>query len=90
MSFLLSEEDWKLVHESLGGCVFQKLGNTAHNKEWAFQPFVTKRSRQYSVSAKGRYLIGLLRRRNYSLFRHALRLAAQSALAGKFGQRSRR
>lgn len=89
-SFLLSEGDWKLVHESLGGCVFQKLGNSAHNKEWAFQSFVTKRSRQYSVSAKGRYLIGLLRRRNYSLFRHTLKLAAQSALAGKFGQRSRR
>ncbi len=90
MNFLLSEEDWRLVHESLGGCVFQKLGNAAHNKEWAFQPFITERSRQYSLAAKGRYLMGLLRRRNYSLFGSTLKLAAQSALAGKFGQRSRR
>jgi len=87
MDFLLSEEDWKLVHESLGGCAFQKLGNSAHNKEWAFQPFITKRSRQYSLSAKGRYLIGLLRRRNYGLFGRILKLAAHSVLAGKFGQR---
>jgi len=87
MNFLLSEEDWKLAHESLGGCAFQKLGNSAHNKEWAFQRFVTKRSRQYSLSAKGRYLIGLLRRHNYSLFCSILKLAAQSALTGKFGQR---
>jgi len=90
MTFLLSEEDWKLVHESLGGCVFQKLENYAHNKEWVSQRFVTKRSRQYSLSAKGRYLIGLLRRRNYSLFGSTLKLAAQSALAGKFGQRPKR
>ena len=88
MSFLLSEEeDWKLVHELLGGCVFQKLGNSSHNKEWAFQRFVTKRSRQYSLSAKGRYLTGLLRRRNYRLFGSTLKLASQSVIAGKFGQR---
>jgi len=35
-------------------------------------------------------LIGLLRRRNYSLFGSTLKLAAQSALAGKFGQRPKR
>jgi hypothetical protein len=87
MNFLLAEEDWKLVEESLGGCVFQKLGNSSHNKEWARQRFMTERSRQYSLSAKGRYLIGLIRRRNYALLGHTLKLAAQSALAGKFGQR---
>jgi Methyltransferase domain len=87
MNFLLAEEDWNLVHESLGGCVFQKLGNSAHNKEYVFQRFITKRSRAYSLSAKGRYLVGLLRRRNFSLFGSTLKLAAQSALAGKFGQR---
>jgi methyltransferase family protein len=90
MDFLSCEEDWKLVHESLGGCAFQKLGNSAHNKEWVSQRFITKRSRQYSLPAKGRYLIGLLRRHNYGLFYSTLKLAAQSALAGKFGQRPRR
>ena len=87
MNFLLCEEDWKLVHESLGGCAFQKLGNNTQNKEYVTQRYITKRSRQYSISAKARYLTGLLRRGNYGLFRDTLKLAAQSALAGKFGQR---
>jgi hypothetical protein len=87
MNLLLAEKDWKLSHESLGGCAFQKLGDSTQNNDYEFQPYVAKRSRQFSLSAKGRYLVNLLRRRNYALFRDTLKLGIQSALLGKFGER---
>ncbi|MCO5051101.1 MAG: class I SAM-dependent methyltransferase [Verrucomicrobiae bacterium] len=87
MNLLLAEPDWKLVHESLGGCVFQKLGNSTHNNDYDHQPYVMKNSRQFSLRAKGRYLLNLLRRGNYRLFTATLKLGIQSALMGKFGER---
>ena len=87
MSLLLAEKDWKLVHESLGGCVFQKLGNGTQNNDYEFQPFVAQRSRQFSLTAKVRYLFNLLRRGNYGLFGETFKLGIQSALMGKFGER---
>lgn len=87
MNLLLAEKDWKLAHESLGGCAFQKLGNGTQNNDYENQPYVAKRSRQFSLSAKGRYLANLLRRGNYGLFSGTLKLALQSALMGKFGER---
>lgn len=87
MNLLIAEKDWKLVHESLGGCALQKLGDGTQNNDYENQPYVAKRSRQFSLSAKGRYLINLLRRGNYGLFSDTLKLAIQSALMGKFGER---
>jgi hypothetical protein len=86
-NFLLAEKDWKLMHESLGGCAFQKLGNSTHTGEFDTQPYVARRSRQFSLSAKIRYLVALLKRGNYGLFTSTLKLGAQSALMGKFGER---
>jgi hypothetical protein len=87
MSFLIAEKDWKLVHESLGGCVFQKLGDSSHNSEYDDQAFVVSKSRQFSTIAKFRYLFGLLKRGNTSLFWYTVKLGLQSALMGKFGER---
>ena len=87
MEFLLAEKDWKLAHESLGGCAFQKLGNGSQNNDYEFQPFIARRSRQYSLAAKGRYLTQLLKRGNYGLFSSTLKMGVQSALRGKFGER---
>jgi hypothetical protein len=87
MNLLLAEKDWKLAHESLGGCAFQKLGDGTQNNDYEFQPYVAKRSRQFSLSAKGRYLASLLRRGNYRLFGNTLKMGVQSALMGKFGER---
>jgi hypothetical protein len=87
MEFLLAEKDWKLAHESLGGCAFKKLGNGSQNNDYEFQPFIAKRSRQYSLAAKGRYLTHLLKRGNYGLFSSTLKMGVQSALRGKFGER---
>ncbi len=87
MSFLIAEKDWKLVHESLGGCAFQKLGNSSHTNDYENQPFVVRRSRQFSLTAKLRYLANLLRRGNYELFWSTLKLGLQSAFMGKFGER---
>jgi len=87
MNLLLAEKDWKLVHESLGGCAFQKLGDSTQNNDYENQPYVAKRSRQFSLSAKGRYLTNLLRRGNFGLLSSTLKLGIQSALAGKFGER---
>jgi Methyltransferase domain len=87
MSFLLDEPDWKLVHESLGGCVFQKLGNRSQNSEYDDQRYVIKHSRQFTVSGKIRYLTNLLRRKNYTLLSDTLKLGLQSAVQGRFGER---
>jgi hypothetical protein len=87
MNLLLAEKDWKLAHESLGGCAFEKLGNGTQNNDYENQPFVARHSRQFSLSAKGRYLANLLRRGNYSLFSNTLKMGMQSALMGKFGER---
>jgi methyltransferase family protein len=86
---LLIEEkkDWKLAHESLGGAAFQKLGNGTQNNEFPDQPFVKRRSRDYSFKAKVRYLCNLLKRRNYGLFASTFKLGIESALRGKFGER---
>jgi hypothetical protein len=87
MNVLLAEKDWKLVHESLGGCVFEKLGDGTHNNDYELQPFIARNSRQFALKAKIRYLLNLLRRRNYSLFTSTVQLGLQSALMGKFGER---
>jgi len=87
MNLLMAEKDWKLVHESLGGCAFQKLGNGTQNNDYENQPYVAGKSRQFSLSAKGRYMLSLLRRGNYGLFSDTLKLAIQSAFMGKFGER---
>lgn len=87
MSLLLAEKDWKLVHESLGGCVFQKLGNGTQNNDYENQPYVARNSRQFSLTAKGRYLKDLLKRGNYDLFASTFKLGIQSAFMGKFGER---
>lgn len=88
MHFLMAEKkDWKLVHESLGGCAVQKLGNGTQNNDYEYQPYVARRSRQFSLAAKGRYMADLLRRGNYPLFTDTFKLAIQSALKGRFGER---
>ena len=88
MEFLIAEKrDWKLVHESLGGCVFQKLGNGTQNNDFGYQPYVHDHSRQFSFVAKLRYLRNLLKRGNYGLFNYTLKLGLKSALMGKFGER---
>ena len=86
-AYRANPSDWKLAHESLGGCAFQKLGNGTQNNDYENQPYVAKRSRQFSLSAKGRYLASLLRRGNYGLFSGTLKLGLQSAIMGKFGER---
>ncbi|MBU6409005.1 MAG: class I SAM-dependent methyltransferase [Verrucomicrobia bacterium] len=88
-NLLTEEKDWDLVHESLGGCALKKLGNGTQNNEFPDQPYVRRRSRQYSFQAKLRYLGNLLKRRNYPLFASTCKLAVQSALMGKFGERPR-
>jgi hypothetical protein len=88
MSFLLEERsDWKLVHESLGGCAFEKLNDGSQNREYEDQPFVKNRSRQFTLSGKARYMANLLRRGNIPLFTETFKLGIQSALMGKFGER---
>jgi hypothetical protein len=87
MNLLMAEKDWKLAHESLGGCAFEKLGNGTQNNDYENQPYVARQSRQFSLSAKGRYMWNLLKRGNYGLFSETLKLAVQSALMGKFGER---
>ena len=88
--FLVSEPDWALIHETLGAAAFTKQGNTAQHKNWIDQAFVRDRSRQLSLTAKARYLLNLLRRRNISLFRSTVWLGIASGLAGRFGERGRR
>ena len=75
------------MHESLGGCAFKKLGNGTQTSDFDGQPYVAKRSRQFSLKAKVRYLGGLLKRRNYGLFASTFKMGVQSALKGKFGER---
>jgi hypothetical protein len=86
-NFLIEESDWELVHESLGGAAFKKLGNGTQNNEFPDQMYVRRRSRDYSLIAKGRYLLNLLKRGNHPLLASTLRLGIQSALSGKFGER---
>lgn len=87
VNFLIEEKDWSLVHESLGGAAFKKLGNGTQNNEFPDQLYNRRRSRDYSFKAKIRYLLNLLRRGNYPLFFSTLKLGIQSALLGKFGER---
>jgi len=87
VNLLAEEKDWTLVHESLGGAAFQKLGNGTQNHEFPEQPYVKRHSRQYSFNAKIRYLFTLLKRGNYSLLTNTVKLGVQSALMGKFGER---
>ena len=86
-NLLIEEKDWALVHESLGGAAFRKLGNGTHNNEFVDQPYVRRQSRDYSFRAKIRYLYNLLKRGNFELFTSTVKLGIQSALMGKFGQR---
>ena len=86
-NFLMEEKDWELVHESLGGCAFRKLGNGSQNGGAPQQMYVRRQSREYSMRAKFRYLYNLLKRGNYPLFSSTIKLGVQSALAGQFGQR---
>lgn len=88
--FLLSEEEWILLEETLSAAIFVKQGNSAQQKEYRDQGFVTQRSRQTSLSAKARYLLNLLKRRNLPLFWSTVVLGASSAIAGRFGKRGRR
>lgn len=90
MEFLAAEDDWALEQETLSGAVFVKCGDGAHQGDYMRQPFVRRQSRQLSLAAKGRYLFGLLRRRNLPLFWSTLSLGVLSATRGKFGQRDRR
>jgi hypothetical protein len=87
VNLLAEEQDWRLVHESLGGAALQKLGDSTQNNEFPAQPFVRRHSRMFSFRAKVRYLWTLLRRRNYPLLARTLRLGVQSALQGTFGER---
>ena len=88
LNFLIEEKkDWALVHESLGGCAFKKLGDGTQFSDFDAQPYVARRSRQFSFQAKIRYLLDLLKRGNTDLFFSTLKLGAQSAIAGKFGER---
>lgn len=88
VNFLIEEKkDWALVHESLGGAAFKKLGNGTQNNEFPEQPYNRRRSRDYSFKAKIRYLYNLLRRGNYPLFASTVKLGVQSALSGRFGER---
>jgi hypothetical protein len=88
MEFLIAEKnDWALAHESLGGCVFKKLGNGTQNNDFGYQPYVHDHSRQFSFTAKLRYLRNLLKRGNYRLFNYTIKLGLKSAIMGKFGER---
>src|SRR5690606_34506162 len=89
MEVLIAEPDWKLVHESLGGCVLQKLGDGTQNNDYERQPYIVRRSRQFSFTAKIRYLNGLLRRGNFALLTSTVKLGIQSLFAGRFGERPR-
>ena len=60
---------------------------TVEYKEYDKQKYIIQRSRQYSLSAKGRYLLNLLRRGNYGLFGSTLKLGVESAFSGRFGER---
>lgn len=86
-NLLIEEKDWQLAHESLGGAAFKKLGNGTQNNEFPDQLYVRRRSRDYSFTAKIRYLYNLLKRGNYPLFTNTVKLGIQSALRGKFGER---
>ncbi|MCL5746580.1 MAG: class I SAM-dependent methyltransferase [Acidobacteria bacterium] len=91
MQYLVEDNiNWRLIHESLGGCAFKKLGGDSQDSDYGGQTYVRRRSRQFSSLAKARYLVHLLKRRNYGLFRSTLRLGIQSAVAGRFGDRGRR
>lgn len=86
--FMHADDDWQIVRESLSAAIFKKRREISR-AEYAQQPYVFRRSRQASLTAKLRYLAGLLRRRNYSLLSETLRLVLESALKGNFGVRER-
>ena len=88
--FLSAEKEWVLVEETLSAAIFVKQGNNAQHKDWRDQTFILNRSRHGSLIAKARYLLNLLKRRNYTLFSSTFRLGVSSALAGRFGERGRR
>ncbi|MGA2316853.1 MAG: class I SAM-dependent methyltransferase [Thermodesulfobacteriota bacterium] len=90
MQFLVSEEEWSLLKETLSAAIFVKRGNNVQHKDWVNQVFVLSQSRQVSLAAKARYLLNLLKRKNLSLFWSAISLGISSAIEGRFGERGRR
>ncbi|MET0515605.1 MAG: class I SAM-dependent methyltransferase [Nitrospiraceae bacterium] len=90
MQFLVSEEEWDLVKETLSAVIFVKRWNNAQHKSWNQQIFVLSQSRQVSLVAKARYLLNLLKRKNLSLFWSVVALGIKSAMEGRFGERGRR
>jgi hypothetical protein len=88
--FLLAEDNWTMLRETLSAAIFLKQGNGSQHREYTDQPFVYRRSRQASLFAKVNYLVGLLKRHNFRLFRTTLSLGIKSAAAGRFGVRTHR
>lgn len=88
--FLMSDDSWEIIQENLSAATFKKINNNSQTKEWGNQPFVLSRSRYKTLSGKARYLLNLLKRKNYSLFWQVLLLGISSIFAGNFGQRDRR
>jgi hypothetical protein len=70
--FLQSDPGWRHVVETGRAAVFQKLDDSAHQKDWDDQPFVFGRSRHGSVWVKLRYVASALRRGDFDIFRRAL------------------
>jgi len=85
--FLLSEPDWALEIETTSAAAFSKRGEGSRDREWIEQAFVTDRSRARSATANLRYLLSLLRRGKFLLFRTYLgilfRYLAGDRSAGK-------
>lgn len=88
--FLISEKEWVLINETLSAAIFVKQGNNVQHKGWQDQPFVFNRSRQVSLTAKARYLLNLVKRKNFHLFSNTVSLGISSAIAGRFGEREKR
>lgn len=78
------------LQETLSAAIFVKQGDSVQHKDWQDQVFVLNRSRQVSLTAKARYLLNLIKRRNLSLFWSSFSLGIASVIANRFGERGTR